>query len=198
VREAQSAAGRAVAKRLLAQLGEPDGEVGSAGDGSPIWPNGCRGSISHSDTLVFVAVARADGLESLGIDVEPIFASDIFGETAPVLFDADEMSLIEGARDPLCAATIFFAAKEALYKCLYPMTGTFFEFREAAVLSLDLTSGRVEIELRTMLSGRFRPGRIFAGTFAVERGSVFTAFEYRRPRHRVPRRGSAAVPAPAR
>ena len=65
-RQREFAEGRACARTLLDRFGNWE-EVGVAEDRSPIWPHGFTGSISHSNSWVWTAVAESDNAASLGI-----------------------------------------------------------------------------------------------------------------------------------
>jgi 4'-phosphopantetheinyl transferase EntD len=74
-RACEFASGRAYAKRALLMLGVRDVDLPTGPNGSPRWPCGIVGSISHtrcSDGHLHVAaaVARADAVSALGIDIE--------------------------------------------------------------------------------------------------------------------------------
>jgi enterobactin synthetase component D len=176
-RQAEYRAGRALGARLLERLGAAQTAIGAAADRAPVWPRFYVGSISHSDSLVFVAVARQSEVAALGIDVEPILSRDALSETAPILFNPRELALIDAAPDAAAAATIVFSAKEALFKCLYPLTRRFFSFEDAEILRIDDRAGRLSIRLLTALSDGFGAGRTFEGRFGIEDGNVFSVFE---------------------
>src|SRR5438309_9961231 len=60
--------GRACAAELLAELGAGETSVGMAADRSPVWPRGYVGSITHTDDVVGVVVARLAYVRSIGVD----------------------------------------------------------------------------------------------------------------------------------
>src|SRR6516225_7876078 len=62
----QFVAARASAKRLFRALGLPSVEISRRPDGSPDWPSSVVGSIAHSNSHVFVAIARREDLRGLG------------------------------------------------------------------------------------------------------------------------------------
>lgn len=74
-RAREFASGRAYAKRALVMLGVGDADLPIGPNRSPLWPCGIVGSISHarcSDGHLHVAaaVARANTVSTLGIDIE--------------------------------------------------------------------------------------------------------------------------------
>src|SRR5699024_10257180 len=65
------AAARACAREAMRRLGIPGGPVVRGGRGMPVWPPGVVGSLTHTDGLRAAALAPADSVRSLGLDVEP-------------------------------------------------------------------------------------------------------------------------------
>ena len=123
-----SGAARIVARHLLAQLGHAGVRLPKGASGEPIWPAGIAGSIAHDDTIAVAAVGRKRDVGSVGIDIEPA-----------VLLPPDMLELIATpqelhkiADDPL-RGKLLFAAKEAVYKAVYPLDRVFLEFRDIEV-----------------------------------------------------------------
>ncbi len=127
VRQREYRAGRALAHALAAREGIVLGELATASDRTPIWPDALVGSISHSRARVFVALGRASLYRCLGLDIEP------FGSVTPDLFDllfvAEERSAITQGLAP----TLLFCCKEAVYKAVYPSSGQYFDFHDLRV-----------------------------------------------------------------
>ena len=63
-------AGRNLARVAIARLGVAAMAIPRNADRSPRWPPGIRGSISHTDEHVMVAVTDSPGIQGIGIDVE--------------------------------------------------------------------------------------------------------------------------------
>jgi 4'-phosphopantetheinyl transferase EntD len=117
-RQREYAAGRLCARRLLARLGAGDVPLPRRADGSPEFPEGMVGSITHSHGLCVVAVARSGSFAALGVDVERDRAleSDLWE-----LFCGDgELNWLQ--RQEACRrgrlAMVLFSAKESAFKCL--------------------------------------------------------------------------------
>jgi enterobactin synthetase component D len=173
----QFLAARASARRLLRTFGFANAEITRNPDRSPGWPTGIVGSIAHSERYVFVAVARQDDVRGLGIDVETIISPEIHNEIGSVFLNNDEMSLVGNVDRPL-ASTICFSAKEALFKCLYPLVGRIFDFKDAEVTKLDYLTGELSIRLISAISDDFPSGFMIEGSFRYDDHNVFTAFEF--------------------
>ena len=133
VRRASGAA-RIVARGLLAQLGLPDAQVPKGADGAPVWPPVVTGSLAHDDEVAVAAACLRSDFASIGIDVEPAGA-----------LPADILALVATPRerrmigdDPV-KAKLLFAAKEAVYKAVYPLDRVFLEFGD---IEIDLAAGK--------------------------------------------------------
>lgn len=124
-------AGRHCAHRALNRLGMPDQPILRYQDGSPIWPDGYLGSITHCRDLCLAACARHDPIRGIGLDVEPL------EPLKPGL-----ASKIQIAKETACLRTpgaklpdrLVFSAKESLYKCFYPIVKRFFGFHSVEIM----------------------------------------------------------------
>ena len=147
-----SGAARIVARELLAQLGHPRAPLPRSASGAPVWPAGIAGSLAHDDEVAVAAVGRQRDIGSVGIDVEP--AVPLPPDMLELIATPNERSKI--AADPL-RGKLLFAAKEAVYKAVYPLERVFLEFRDIEVDLAGRTAatrtGRV-VALRYSLSPR--------------------------------------------
>ena len=127
------AAGRACAHRLLAEFGVFDFPVKSAPDRQPLWPDALVGSITHTVGFCAAVLARKDDLSGVGIDTE------IQGSVKPELWrgicTATETMWLHSLphAEQMRAATLIFSAKEAFYKCQYPLVAERLNFQDARV-----------------------------------------------------------------
>ncbi len=145
VRRASGAA-RLVARDLLARLGHPGCAVPKIASGAPAWPPDVVGSLAHDDRIAVAAVALRRYVEMVGIDVEP-------AEPLP----PDVLDLITTERERLRLSDdpfqgrLLFAAKEAVYKAVYPVDQVFLDYHDIVVDLADrraiVLNGRV-LELR--------------------------------------------------
>jgi 4'-phosphopantetheinyl transferase EntD len=127
VRRASGAA-RIVARGLLVGLGHPGWALPKSTSGAPVWPVGIVGSLSHDDDIAVAAVAQSRDVAALGIDVEP--AEALPPELVDIVVTPRERLRL--ADDP-CAGRLIFAAKEAVYKAVYPLDRTFLEHHDVEV-----------------------------------------------------------------
>ena len=132
-RRRASGAARALARDLLAQFCAPPCAIGRDGDGVPLWPPGFAGSLAHDDAHALAAVARAEKVAALGVDLEP---------DAPLAPELAEMVTTPSERrrydDALLRRPILFVVKEAVFKALFPADRRFLDFHD---IETDLESG---------------------------------------------------------
>lgn len=169
-RRKEFAAGRACARDVLRQLGIADPVVLKNPDGSPAWPQGIVGSISHSREWCAAAAAPANLLRGIGIDIETI--KRVTPTIARKIMTEPEIRMLDKA-DPQEAQTLLcliFSAKEALYKCLYPVWGKRLGFHDA-VITLHLVQHRFEALITTPAIPLRTP---LVGAYLIHRGTVVT------------------------
>ena len=136
-RQIEFAAGRSCAHSLLQEFGEHS-RVGQNPDRSPDWPSGFCGSISHSDNFVWALVADNQHLRSIGIDTESIVDPQTCLLIEADIISEQELAVVTAAgMEPELALTLAFSAKEAFYKCWYPVNPKFFDFRQATIVACD-------------------------------------------------------------
>ena len=139
--------GRCVAESQLANLGHenPAGSIGVNDDRSPCWPVGFTGSISHSERWLWASVCESKFIRSIGVDTEVIASADTRRQVQSEIADEKEWGLAsQMGFDPETTFTIVFSAKEAFYKCLYPLDQNYFGFEDAKVTSVS--GNRIRIQ----------------------------------------------------
>lgn len=159
-RQREFSAGRSVASELLKTFGVSE-RVGVNADRSPAWPKGFAGSISHSDHWVWCAVAGRSGYRSVGIDTEPIVDESTAQQLHEQIATETEWQIATiPSLDQCQRFTLIFSAKEAFYKCWYPMTGTVLNPKQIEVCQLDenritmkRNSDPFQLEIRYLIYG---------------------------------------------
>ena len=140
----------------------------------PIWPAGYVGSISHVRGTVAAAVAKASDIVSIGIDIEETerFRPAIEKKIArPDEIAVNFEGLAPDARQT--ALAIMFSAKEAFYKCQYPITGQIMGFHDAHVVIDNRTQ---TFQLSLLVDAPLLPGGgVFRGKYGLKAGTVYTA-----------------------
>lgn len=124
-RKREFAAGRILARQLMQQLGLSEAPLLAAADRAPLWPRGVTGTISHADDWCSVAVARAEDVRSLGLDLEE--DTPLQPELFPLIATSKERDWLDGRAD---YAKLLFGAKEAFYKAQRPITGLLLDFQD--------------------------------------------------------------------
>jgi 4'-phosphopantetheinyl transferase EntD len=131
------AAGRQCARRALAEFGVMDFPLLVAPDRRPLWPDFLTGSITHTQGFCAAAVAERKRLSAIGIDSE--VAGGVDASLWPTICVPQELAWLEtldgSAR--ASAATVLFGAKEAFYKCQYPLFGQRLGFHHLHMVPLD-------------------------------------------------------------
>lgn len=116
-------AGRSAARCAFQHFGLEPAPILSASDGVPIWPSGLCGSLSHSHRHIAALLARSSHYESVGVDIDdgrPLGTAAL-AEVATT----DELAVIDRAglaTHGVAAEGIAFSAKEAVFKCQFPLT----------------------------------------------------------------------------
>jgi enterobactin synthetase component D len=78
------------------------------------------------------------------------------------------------------AAILIYSAKESLYKCLYPLVGTFIGYHSAEV-DIDWDSDRFTVCLLEDLGGEWTVGTLVTGHYSLGTDFVLTAMILEEP-----------------
>lgn len=128
---------RVCARQALAELGVAPLPLVPNPDRSPWWPDGIVGTISHTFAWCAAVVARRSAARSLGLDIEIVRSLE--PALADRIMNARERAFV-AAQEPSQSAALLmlhFSAKEAYYKCQYPITHAFLGFHDVE-LEIDL------------------------------------------------------------
>ncbi len=168
-RRREFAAGRLCARAALVQLGHAPVAIARDADRAPVWPQGLVGSITHCEGFAAAAVASASDYRTLGIDVEHDGAVPLSVASALLTpEEVDHMAALPSAcRD---WRTLFFSAKEAVYKALFPLTR---EFLDAHAVRIQVDPDGQRFEAR-ILAGTMRSVRV-PGRYALRQFRIHTA-----------------------
>ncbi|XUM21527.1 4'-phosphopantetheinyl transferase family protein [Bradyrhizobium oligotrophicum S58] len=176
-RRAEFATARILARRALASLGVAPVALVPAPDRAPVWPPGYVGSISHCADHRAVAVARSRDVSSLGLDVEDLRELD--PSLRDLVLTPAERRWLHAQPDALqrTLPIVIFSAKEAYYKCQYPITRGFLDFQDVE-LTIAWAAGTFEARVMKEnwpaavagLAGRFliADGRVSCGVTLVQ------------------------------
>jgi 4'-phosphopantetheinyl transferase EntD len=127
------AAGRACAHRALSELGIVDFSLLAGKQREPLWPDSIVGSITHTHSYGAAVVARQRNLRALGIDCEVIDSvdEDLWSRICTPVELERLAGLPAGERGR--QASLIFAAKEAFYKCQFPLTREWVGFEDVVI-----------------------------------------------------------------
>ncbi len=140
-RVGEFSAGRLCAKHALAELGVHHFPVRVAPDRQPVWPDSIAGSITHTAGLCLAVAAPRTRVAAIGVDSEMVgqVSPDIWGTICVATETHWLYSLPESQR--AAAVTLIFSAKEAFYKCQYPLVGEWLDFEDLRIEALNWGSG---------------------------------------------------------
>jgi enterobactin synthetase component D len=117
-------------------------------DGTIQWPLGWRASISHSQGHVGIAIAMESDTLSVGFDLES--ENRVRPELAAKICRPDEWRhLISSSfgQEPQRVLARVFAAKESIYKAIYPLGKRQFWFEDAEVVPGSFTYHQLRLRV---------------------------------------------------
>jgi 4'-phosphopantetheinyl transferase EntD len=177
-------AGRLCARLAMAAFGIVDFALRVAPDRQPVWPASVVGSISHTAGLCVAVVAEKTRFGAIGVDCEVVghVGADLWATICTPREALWVDSLLEPERPS--AAALIFSAKEAFYKCQYPLTGEWLDFHD---LDIEPTAwgspaaGLLVRETRLLAATEFT-GNPVTGQYLFHDGFVTTGFAVDAPR----------------
>lgn len=126
-------AGRLCARRALAEFGIVDFPLEVADDRQPRWPGSMLGSITHTKGFCAAVVAERRHVPALGLDSEVV--GDVNAQIWTSICVPAEAAWLQSLPQPerAAAVTLIFSAKEAFYKCQYPLVRERLNFHDVSV-----------------------------------------------------------------
>lgn len=132
-RRSEFLAGRLAAELALEALGCPPNRlyIDSSPDRMPVWPLPYVGSISHTDTWAIAIATSAETYASVGVDlvesgsVPPALGNMLAGPREDMAYAAPGLMIDSPA--------VLFAAKEAIFKAVFPVLRTYFDFTDVSL-----------------------------------------------------------------
>ena len=119
-RQIEFRAGRSIAKEAAKFLGINELSISKDSGGCPVWPAPIVGSISHKGNFCGALLGYRKNYSSIGLDIEraECLQEDVWKTFAfPHEIEQANPSNIEESE----FANLIFSAKEAFFKCLYPL-----------------------------------------------------------------------------
>jgi 4'-phosphopantetheinyl transferase EntD len=176
-RRREFAAGRGAARAALAKLDVAAIAIPANADRTPVWPAGFTGSITHCDGFCGAVVAREQDIAGIGFDAET--ANPLPDDARRIVYGSEEAAHFSAlpAIAGLDWAKLAFSAKEAFYKCFYPLTRTPLNFRDVNLrfAILDRGAGAFEIASVAPDAAAFLRRRV-QGRWQMRDGLLFTSF----------------------
>jgi 4'-phosphopantetheinyl transferase EntD len=125
--------GRACAHRALLALGVPEFTLLAGKGREPLWPPGIVGSITHTTGYAAAVAVRQADIRSVGLDCEIIASvdEDLWSRICTPAEQARLAKLPAGEQGR--QAALIFAAKEAFYKCQFPLTREWVGFEDVVI-----------------------------------------------------------------
>ena len=141
-------AGRWLARLAMGRLGLPASPLPRGVDGAAQWPVSVRGSISHTDAWVAVAVTTLDGIRGLGIDME------VSGAVEPSL----RGRIVAAPGEDRIDLTVLFSLKEAIYKAVHPVVGEDLDYPDITVRPTPWGTYRAHVSGKLASAGPIASG----------------------------------------
>jgi 4'-phosphopantetheinyl transferase EntD len=168
------AAGRLCARRALAEFGIVDFPIVAAADRQPIWPRTMVGSITHTTGFCAAVVAERRHFAALGLDSEVV--GDLKVQIWPSICVPAEIAWIRSqpTSQQAAAITLIFSAKEAFYKCQYPLVNERLLFHDVVieVSSWDASAGSFQVQATRSIAVAKRTRMPVAGRYLLHEGLV--------------------------
>lgn len=176
VRQFEFLAGRACAAHALRGLGRSNESIlRRRQDGTPVWPAGITGSITHTVGFVSVAVGQTHAIAAVGIDSEEILSAERAARIESVFATPAEVATACSAGlDVESAVTLIFSAKESIFKCLHGQVHQIFDFHDVRITDVDGKRRAFHATLTRTLAAALRKGTLVSGNFDVDRRRVHT------------------------
>jgi 4'-phosphopantetheinyl transferase EntD len=167
--------GRACARAALARLGVPSAPILPGLRGSPRWPAGVVGSITHCAGYRASAVGRTSEVITIGVDAEPHDAlPDGVLEAVSSPGERARIAALAAARPEVSWDRMLFSAKESVYKAWFPLTSRWLGFEDADV---DIDPAGRTFTARLLVDGPVLNGSpltAFGGRWRVSNGLIAT------------------------
>lgn len=173
-RQLEFRAGRILARALLYELGIEGFPLLMGEKREPLWPQMICGSITHLPDICLVAVAEKTKVYGLGLDVARVL--DVGREIWPTFLTPAELSWVDSLPQTIAQryAAMIFSAKETLFKCLFPVTHVWIDFKDVRIsTAAAYRRFRRERFTQYLQDDAQYPGELtFEAEFIIEKGNV--------------------------
>lgn len=173
-RKAEFLAGRLLASTMMNALKIKSEIIDIGTNRVPIWPVNIKGSISHFDEVVICSICTDKRLKRIGIDIEG-HSNNISEDLMEAIMNQAEKKLAHNhGIIERHAFSLFFSAKESLFKALYPEVNHYFDFDAAEIIKINTELQTFEISLNYDLSLIHQKGVSFNGKYLLSDEQVIT------------------------
>ncbi len=170
--------GRTHARSLLREAGFPARAILHDENRAPIWPEGVRASITHTDSWCAVALGRADEVALVGLDVEKASPlKEALMDTICAPEDFEWLNAISDEETRGVMAKLVFSAKECAYKAQYAHSELYLGFQAMWIERLSSAAFRAHFRQD---ASPFRIGDTIDGSYRIENGLLATAVVQKR------------------
>ena len=138
--------GRQCARQALHALGIASSAYSNGllrmDDGAVQWPQRCIGSISHTNEWALAVVGmQGKPFASVGIDIENI--ERVGDSVLHLIASENEQAMLQSLPELHWGRAGIFSIKESVYKCLRPIYGDFFGFKDVELSDLDAVASAI-------------------------------------------------------
>jgi enterobactin synthetase component D len=153
-RQQEFLAGRYCAARALQQLGQPKLDLlGRQSNGSPAWPAGYNGSITHHRGRAVAWVAPSTHYRELGLDLEGVVSLARAQQLQRRVLNSAELQLGERLGYlPALWFSLLFSCKETVYKLLSHAAGRYMPFSSVEIIALEQEATASMLQLTCRLT----------------------------------------------
>jgi enterobactin synthetase component D len=146
-------------------------------DRSPKWPEGLVGSITHTKNFASAAVAHSSKLTSIGIDSEVVMQLPQAIKLHDSILTDNELHKFKDCFTLDILSTVFFSAKESVFKCLYPLTYSLFGFQDVEIFYFCPLEGIFKFKLLANIDDLFTKNYEGSGNVTIDKTHVHTAVQ---------------------
>ncbi|MDF7676131.1 4'-phosphopantetheinyl transferase superfamily protein [Neisseriaceae bacterium ESL0693] len=168
--------GRVCTRHLLNKLNYGSVNIPTLNmDGTPRWPPGITGSISHTQKMIAVCICSTFYYGTVGIDIETIMNTEQSNAVAELIFNEPEFfenrpkSMFNYNRE--LYSTIIFSAKESIFKAIYQNSGCYFDFKNICLINY---SDILSFKIMSTISEKWCINRVINVFFDIFEETVLT------------------------
>ncbi|AKU98457.1 4'-phosphopantetheinyl transferase entD [Labilithrix luteola] len=173
-RRAEFGTARVCARKALAEMGFAPTALVPTDDRAPVWPAGVVGSIAHTRDYCAVVVHRSPPMRAVGVDAEIVRRLE--PSTIELIATPAERARMYALGDVLTddLPILLFSAKEAYYKCQYPLSKTMLDFQD---VEIRLAPAARRFEARARKPSLPECVKRLEGKYVFDRGLVLCGVE---------------------